>query len=137
MTIINRDHSFKIVIVSEDIRFRDILASKLRLDNFEVEFASGGFHLLYILERQKEAVNMIIFNGNMSDMPANEMIALSRQGRSKTDLPMLFVSKSNTEAEIYELIHNGANEYIVQTANFKPIIERAHKYLYQIKTNVA
>lgn len=135
MTVI-RGEAFKILIASEDIRFRDILASKLRMENFDVEFAAGGFHLLHLIENNKD-LHMLILNQDMDDMPAMEIIALTRLHKNKQELPILFVSKSNTEEEIYDLILTGANEYIVQTTNFKSIIERAYKYLQQIKSNAA
>jgi len=49
----------------------------------------------------------------------------------------LFISKSNVEEDICELVLTGANEYVVQTANFNPILERAHKYLHILKVNAA
>jgi DNA-binding response OmpR family regulator len=121
------EKNFKIVILSENVNFRNILASKLRLEGFFVELASGGFHLMHIFEEQK-SLDMVIFNEDMFDMPAHEAIAMLRNYKSKTELPILFVSKNNDEAEIYEVVLSGANEFIVQTANFLPIIERAHKY---------
>lgn len=131
-----KEATFKIMIVSENTKFRNILAGKLRLENFDVEFASGGFHLLYILERHHD-INMIICNEDMEDMPAHEIIALIRQTKSKAELPILFISKNEDEEEICDLIFTGANEYIVQSANYVPILERAHKYLQQRKVNAA
>lgn len=129
--------SFKVLIVSENINFRNILAGKLRTqDNFDVEFATGGFHLLHLLERHKD-FNLIICNEDMDDMPAHEIISMIRLHKTKTELPILFVSKNNDEEEICDFIFLGANDYIVQTSNYKPIIERAQKYLQQIKANAA
>lgn len=129
--------AFKIIIATETITFRNNLASKLRLDNFEVEFAIGGFHLLHLLENSKEQLNMVIINEDMHDMSAQEMIGLVRLARSKSELPILFISKNSDEAEIREMVFTGANEYVVQTANFNPILERAHKYLHIFKVNAA
>lgn len=129
--------TFKIIIATENFNFRNILAGKLRLDNFEVEFATGGFHLLHLLEQRNEEVNMIIFNDDMNDMSAQEMIGLVRLSKSKTELPILFISKKNDEEEICEMVFSGANEYVVQTPNFQPILERAHKYLQIFKSNAA
>jgi DNA-binding response OmpR family regulator len=132
-----KNDSFKILIVTEAINFRNNLASKLRIANFEVEFATSAFHLLHLLENEFEPFQMVIINEDMHDMSAREMIALVRLAKSKKQLPILFISKSNDEEDIYELVLNGANEYVVQTANFIPILERAHKYLNIFKTNAA
>lgn len=136
MTTIIKHQNFKILIASEAINFRNILASKLRMESFEVELATGGFHLLYILERFSD-INMVIINENMHDMSADELVGLIRLARSKKELPILFISKKNDDEAIYELISRGANEYIVQSANFYPILERAHKYLQNFKVNAA
>lgn len=129
--------AFKILIATEAINFRNNLASKLRIDNFEVDFATSAFHLLHLLESEKEHFHMVIINEDMSDMSAQEMISLVRLTKSKQELPILFISKNNDEADICELVFTGANEYVVQTANFNPILERAHKYLHIFKANAA
>lgn len=136
MTII-KAVTFKILVASENINFRNILAGKLRmLGNFEVEFATGGFHLLHLLEHKRDH-NMIICNEDMADMPAHEIISMVRQTRTKAELPILFISKNGDEEEICDMIFNGANDYIVQTANYQPILDRAQKYLQQMKVNAA
>ena len=135
MTII-KGFTFKVLILSENVSFRNILASKLRLDNFDVEFISGGFHLLNYLEKNRD-VDMIIFNEDMPDMSAAEAISMVRMSKTKSEMPILFISKNSDEEEICDMIFNGANEYVVQTENFKPILERAHKYMSIIKQNAA
>lgn len=136
MSTIIKDQNFKILIASEAINFRNILAGKLRMESFEVELATGGFHLLHILEKFSD-FSMVIINENMHDMSADEMICLIRLIKSKKALPIVFVSKTNDDEIIYDLISSGANDYIVQSANFYPILERAHKYLQNSKLNVA
>lgn len=136
MNSIIRHNNFKILIASEATNFRNILAGKLRLDNFEVEFATGGFHMLHLLERPLD-YNMVIINEDMHDMSAPEMIGLIRLAKSKQELPILYISKDNKEENICDLVFIGANEYIVQTPNFKPILERAHKYHQILKANAA
>lgn len=136
MTPVSSELSYKILIVDENINYRNNLATKLRIEGFNVEFASGGFHALHMIEGHKD-YNLIIFHENMEDMPAHEIIALIRESKNKSELPVLFISASNNEEEICDMIFIGANEYVVQSTNFKPILERVHKYFNQFKTNVA
>lgn len=136
MTII-KSQTFKVLIASENHNFRNILAGKLRLlGPFEVEFATGGFHLLHLLEHKRD-YSMVICHEDMDDMSAQEAISLVRLSKTKTELPILFISKNSDEEEICDVIFTGANDYIVQTSNFQPILERAQKYLNQIKANAA
>lgn len=125
---------FKIIIVDENIQFRNTLASKLRLLGFSVEFASGGFHLLHVLEKNWD-FNLIILHENMSDMSAEEMVSLVRTNKDKGELPILFISKNSNEEEICDMIFNGANEYIVKSSNFQPIVDRAQKYFTLLKNS--
>ncbi len=135
MSII-KDDNFKVLIASETINFRNILSAKLRLESFDVELATSGFHLLHLLEKFSN-YRMLIINEDMHDMSAQEMIALVRLSKSKLELPILFISKSSDEKDIYNLVLTGANEYIVQTPNFNPILERTHKYFQLFKSIAA
>jgi DNA-binding response OmpR family regulator len=128
MAVISR-FIFKICILSENQHFRNTLASKLRVENFSVSFATGGFHLINLVEKNREDFNMIICHEDMLDMPAFEIITLLRELKSNTELPIIVVSKNESEDEICEMIATGANQYIIQNINYKPIIESAKNNL--------
>lgn len=130
------EKNFKILILSESVNFRQTLATKLRLEGFFVEILQGGFHLLHIMEVQR-SIDMIILHEDMHDMSSYETISMVRNMKSKTELPILFVSKTRDEEEIYGLVLAGANEYIVHAANFQQILERTHKYFNQKKPAAA
>jgi DNA-binding response OmpR family regulator len=136
MIVTADEKNFKIIIASENFNFRNILASKLRLEGFIVEFVTGGFHLLHSLENHKN-VDMVILNEDMPDMPSHEVTSMLRTMKSKSELPIVFISKNGSEEEICDLILTGANEYIIQTANFQPIVERALKYFHLKKPHAA
>jgi DNA-binding response OmpR family regulator len=125
---------FKIVIVDENVQFRNTLASKLRIEGFHVEFASGGFHLLHVLEKHWD-YNLIILHEDMVDMSAEEMVTHVRSHTTKVQLPILFISSKSSEDEICEMIFNGANEYIVKSTNYQPIVDRAKKYFTLLKNS--
>jgi DNA-binding response OmpR family regulator len=125
---------FKILIVDENVQFRNTLASRLRLQGFNVEFATGGFHLLHILEKHRDC-SLVIMHEDMLDMSAVEIISLVRTTKNKTDLPILFISHDHKEEEICEMILSGANEYIVKSENFQPIVDRAKKYFTLLKNS--
>lgn len=133
MLAIEEKH-FKIIIVDENVTFRNNLATRLRMQGFHVEFATGGFHLMHVLEKHWD-FNLVILHENMEDMPADEIISLVRIHRNKNELPILFISANTTEEEICEMVLNGANEYIVQPNNFQPIVERAKKYFTLLKNS--
>lgn len=131
---ITEEKSFKVLIVDENIQFRNSLATCLRLQGFSVEFATGGFHLLHILEWHKD-FSLIILHEDMFDMPAEEIIMLVRNTKNSTELPLLYISQNKNEEKICDIILNGANEYIFKTANFQSIVEKAKHYFTLLKNS--
>jgi DNA-binding response OmpR family regulator len=120
-------NNFKIFVADENITFRNTMASTLRLQGFNVEFVDGGFHLIHLIERFDNC-HLIIIHENMFDMSALEIISLIRTVKSKIELPILFISKNSDDQSTYDMILSGANEYVLKSANFTPIINRVHKY---------
>jgi PleD family two-component response regulator len=122
-----QEHFLKILIADENITYRNALATQLRFQGYNVDFASGGFHLLHILEQQKDYL-LVIIHENMLDMSAEEIISLVRISKKREDLPILFISKDSDEQEVRKMILNGASEYIVRPPTFKPVVALARKY---------
>ena len=129
-----KENDFKIFILSESVTYRNNLAAKLRIEGFSVEFASGGFHFLHLLERQRNGIDMLICHENMNDMPADEIISISRLSRTKLEMPILFLSKDNDEEIVCEMIMIGANDFILQSNNMLPVVERVRKHYSVLKT---
>lgn len=130
-------NDYKIFILSENIQYRNILSSKLRIEGYNVEYATGGFHFIHLLERYRHDIHMLICHENMNDMPAEEIIALTRLAKNKAELPILFISKDNDEEAVCEMILTGANEFILQSENMLPAIERVRKYFSLINGHKA
>jgi two-component system chemotaxis response regulator CheY len=127
------EKKFKILVATENSNYRNTLGQKLRLDGYSVEFVSGGFHLLHLIERFE--YHLVIVHENMNDMPAQEIVSLIRTTKSKTDLPIIYVSQDKREENICELIFVGANDYLVYTANLAPIVDRTKKYFQLVKVS--
>ena len=123
----------KILIADENVQHRNTLASRLRLIGIHVEIASGGFHLLNILENANDFVPFIIMHEDLSDMSALECILLTRTNYDPEKLPILFISRDNSKEKIDEIISNGANEYFVESTILQPIVESIKKFTTQMK----
>jgi DNA-binding response OmpR family regulator len=125
---VSDEKSFKVLVATENQVYRNNLGAKLRFEGFSVEYAEGGFHLLHLLERN-DAYNLIIIHENMSDMSAYEIMSLVRNNFTKAQIPILYISKNKpSEDDVCEMIFVGANELLLQNANFAPLIERIKKY---------
>jgi len=130
-------NEFKILILSENYQYRNTLASKLRVEGFAVEFGNGGFHVLHLLERSHDHIDLLICHEDMLDMPADEIISMCRLSKNKNELPILFVSKNNNEEIVCDMIFHGANAFMLQSNNMLPVIERVRKYQQVFKTQKA
>lgn len=125
---------FRILIADEHIDFRNKIASRLRVLGFHVEFATGGFHLLHILEKNWD-YNLVIIHDNMADMPAIEIISLVRNNKNKFELPIMFIADKGHKDQLNEIGSSGANDYILKSPNLQPIIDKAIKYFTLQKNN--
>ena len=125
------EKSFKILVASENQIFRNTIASRLRIEGFSVEFTEGGFHLLHLLEHDQ--FNLVIINENMHDMPGHEITSLIRTVHNKSELPIIYIAKNKSEENVIEMIGAGANDFIVQSPNIAPLVERTKKYFTSVK----
>jgi PleD family two-component response regulator len=126
------EKNFKILFASENINYRNNLAAKLRFEGFNVEIATGGFHIIHLVEKNND-YNLIFIHENMQDMSGYEIISLLRNTKSKKDLPIIYISKDKREEEVCEIVFAGANEFLTQSTNFSPILEIARKIFIQLK----
>ena len=118
---------FTILLATENVTFRNNLATSLRMQGYKVELANGGFHLLHVLEFT-DNIDLVILHENMHDMSAYEIVSLIRVNKTKEELPVVFISRSKKVEEIDEMLSIETNEFIEQTPAFQPIIIAAKKY---------
>lgn len=125
----DKDKKFNIILATQSATLRSNLAIALRMQGYTVELVQGGFHLLHLLENsQTPKIDLVIINGELEDMPGFEVVSLIRTTKDKTELPILFVCKQDSEEAINDMISIGANDYIVQTSAMGSVINAAKKY---------
>lgn len=132
-----KEQDFNIVIVDENATYRNQLASRLRMMGFYIEFATGGFHLMHILEKEGKNFHLVIVHNNMSDMSAYEMTGLIRTFKSKSELPILFLSRSVSQEDLKELVTFGINDFYQKTNEQHKIAEKVQKFFAARKTAIA
>lgn len=123
---------FNIIIADENTNYRNQLATRLRVMGFYVEFATGGFHLLNMLEKENKHYHLVILHNNMHDMSAYEITGLIRTFKSKNELPLIYLSRSIAPEELTELIQFGINDIVQKTHEQHKIAEKAQKF-FQIR----
>lgn len=122
------EKDFKIFILDDNISYRNILASRLRLQGYDVDFASGGFHFFHMFEKLRFNIHAVIIHEDMHDMPAQEIMGLIRTHRTKAELPIIYLSKNSNEDIICEMVLAGANDFIVKSDNIAPVTDKIKKY---------
>ena len=123
---------FKIILADDEVHYRNIVASRLRQERFTVEVATGGFHLLHLLESSPRW-SMVIIHNDMKDMSAHEIISLARNIKPKTELPILFVADESNQDQLEVMMASGANEYALKSQNLQPIVDKVRKYMSLLK----
>lgn len=115
----------QLLLIHPEIKERNDIASRLRINEFEVECAMGGFHALSLIEKHPYDIMLII--GDMEDMGASEIIMLIRNAKSKEELPILYSAQNATQKEIIEAIEIGANDFLAKTDQFNLLLEKIKK----------
>jgi len=120
------EKNFHVLLVTENITLRNNLGGKLRFQGYNVEYATGGFHALHLIEKNRD-FHLLLIHDNMHDMSGFEITSLARTHFSKEELPILFLSKEHKEEIVCDVLFAGANDFLIQTANYQSIMERARK----------
>jgi PAS domain S-box-containing protein len=79
-----------VLIVEDEESVRTMMARTLELEGYEILEASDGQEALELVEGRKEAVDLIITDLAMPQLNGRELA--DRVGRSRPDLPVLFIS---------------------------------------------
>lgn len=120
-----------LLLVDPDMPRRNNLSSRFRTQNFSVEAGTNGFHTLSLLEQQSYSAILVV--DGMPDMPADEIISLSREANK--DIPILYFAKSLKEEDLIKrCLEAGANSFLLRDANFNQILVKVEHLL---KTSTA
>jgi PleD family two-component response regulator len=117
----------RVFLATQSLSYRNNLASTLRMQGYDVDLSEGGFHLLHMLEVEKN-IDLVIIHEDQADMSAYEIVSLIRVNKSKTELPVIFISRHSKEENIADMLSVETNDYIVHTPAFGPILNAAKKY---------
>jgi PleD family two-component response regulator len=105
---------------------RQNLASGLRVNRVEVDLATGGFHVISMVEQ--EDFSALVINGNMFDMPWREIVGLVRDIKTKEELPIILGVKNIPQDEILEAFQLGVNDFVKEPESIAQLLEKTKKY---------
>ncbi len=115
-----------ILLVDDNAKTRQTFSSRLRLLGVNIEAAISGFHAISLME--SNIYSLVIIMGNMSDMPAFEMISLIKDNHK--DVLVIFKSmNSKNDIEKEDAEKYGINVYLKRDDNFNIIFPHIKKML--------
>lgn len=120
-----------ILFVSGDIAKRDNIALRLRYSNYKIELSASGFHTIHLLEKSQhddEKFSLLLILGPSEDMPADEIVSLSRNVFAKKELPILYLTLENDPEHKLEVVDLGA-KVAPFSENFGSILDTVNKLI--------
>lgn len=123
----------KIFVVSQPGKVIDGICSRLRTKGIGIELCTSGFQAISIIEkkvsREELLYDLLIIFGDSEDMPAREILNLTRLNVDNKKLPIFVMDKASDTDTIIQLRNEGADEYLVDFNDFSKILEKLSKLL--------
>ena len=117
----------KILLADEEVSSRNALSSRLRMQGFEVEAATGGFHTLHLLE--KHEYHVLIVNGQLHDMAGIEVCGLAKQTRKNSEIATIYMAKTKDPQEVEEGRKVELNEFMLKDSNFNSLLDKIKRHV--------
>lgn len=121
----------KAIIVDDDRETREMLATALELDGFQVNQAANGLRLISSLHLDRPDV--ILLDVNMSWIDGFELCRAVRQNEQFRDIPVVFVSARNSRADRQRGIEVGASDYFVKPVDLEHLLSRLRELSLQAR----
>ncbi len=122
----------RVVLVEDDRESREILASMLRDEGFEVLEAANGLKLISILHGDHP--DAIILDVNLSWIDGFELCRSVKQNEEFRDIPVVFVSGRTSPEDIRRGFEAGAQAYFRKPLDFEALVSKLREILGQPRT---
>lgn len=119
----------KVIIVDDDRETRDLLATALEGEGFEVSQAANGLRLIANLHVDRP--DLILLDVNMSWIDGFELCRAVRQNEEFSDIPVVFVSARASPADIRRGKEVGAADYFVKPVDLPVLFARVRELVAQ------
>jgi DNA-binding response OmpR family regulator len=120
--------SKRVLIVEDDELLREIYATKLEMEGFQVETAKDGLEGLEKASRAKP--DIILLDMIMPRMTGLEFLQAFRPASNHPRIATVIMSNKSTVAEINRAKELGALDYLIKSQHTPDqIVERIHTYI--------
>ena len=122
----------RILIVEDEYKLADVVASRLRKENYEVDISTDGEDGLYNAE--SGIYDLIILDVMLPKMNGFEILKEIREEKIESKVIML-TAKSMLEDKL-EGLTGGANDYVTKPFHIDELVARVHLQLRQDTADV-
>lgn len=110
---------YTILIVDDEKKITDVLASYLEKEGYNVVCAHDGRDALRQFDRC--APSLVILDLMLPDLPGEE---ICRTIRKKSDVPILMLTAKTQEEDILKGLHIGADDYVTKPFSPRQVVAR-------------
>ena len=115
----------KVIIVDDDRETRDLLATALDMEGFEVAQAANGLRLISTLHVDRPDV--ILLDVNMSWIDGFELCRAVHQNRDFRDIPVIFISARTAATDVKRGRDAGAVDYFTKPVDIPTLVARVRE----------
>jgi two-component system OmpR family response regulator len=115
----------KILVVDDEENIRDLLATSLRFQGFEVDTASAGFEALRKVAEL--APSLVLLDVTMPDIDGFEVCRRLRADRDQT--PVIFLTARDARSDVVDGFELGADDYVTKPFSLEEVIVRVRAVL--------
>jgi DNA-binding NarL/FixJ family response regulator len=102
----------KLLLIEDDATTRDLLATALELEGFEVIQAANG--RVGLLEATRMTPDIILCDVTMPEMDGYAVLAAVRMNALLADLPFIFLTARGQKADLRLGMNSGADDYLTK-----------------------
>jgi DNA-binding response OmpR family regulator len=121
----------KILIVEDDSSLAEILQDNLRMDGFEVEWASHPRQAISL--SRSFAPDLVLLDVMLPDLSGFELGSVMRRAGS---VPIIMLSARGEKADKLQGLRLGADDYITKPFDMEELVARIHTVLRRIRPSI-
>ncbi len=122
----------KILLIDDEVLMYDALLLYLNLNGYEVTYAQNGPEGLAMFTQQQP--DLILLDVMLPGMSGWDVC---KRLRERSDVPIIFVTARNTEAEVLRGFFLGADDYVTKPFSFAILNARIGAVLERAKRSIA
>jgi DNA-binding response OmpR family regulator len=125
----------RVIIVEDDRDLREILASALEDEGFEVGQVANGLRLVSHLHVNQP--DLIVLDVNLSWIDGFELCRALKASEDYRDIPVVFLSGRSSRADIERGMDVGASEYFTKPVDLLQLIGRLRELIAESRARAA